>query len=506
MNTSLRTLLIAACLLFTSSFASELTMAVPNDGYRTDERANVGMYPLNANIYDTLVYVSPDYSVEPMLATSWEFIEPNTYRFFLREDVVFHDGSAFTAEDVKYSIDRVVAARPSGGLGADSVVIVDDYTLDITPESPNRRLLQQLTHPSWSILASGADPVTNPIGTGPFKYVEYAPEEYITVTRNDAYWGEAAQLEGITFRFIPDPNTRILALQAGEVDVAYDLPREQTEDVTGSNGLSVTTSQVGAYAALYVNVSGNEGYELGSDPAVRAAVARAIDKSLIVDDVWLGNATVNSSMIPERILGEFSSVVQGQAYDPEAAEQILGDAGWVDSNGDGTRDKNGRELNLTMVVGFPNPDIHRPMPEIVQALLADIGINMTIDITPDTASYDARLEEGSGDLWAEVGNQNDANPCFLPNGLFYSQSPWGAYPLRFAPGEDFDVFIEQCLAATTTTEVAEAAANAMKLIIDDENVVIPIAGIFRIYGHRDDISGFEAHPSTVNQRWNLVSQ
>jgi len=186
--------------LFLAS-AQDLVLAVPGDNYRTDERANVGMYPVNANIYDTLVFVSPNYSVEPMLATSWEFIEPNTYRFFLREDVLFHDGSSFTAEDVKYSIDRVVAARSSGGLGADSVVIVDDFTVDVTPESPNRRLLQQFTHPTWSILASGADPVTNPIGTGPFKYVDYQAEQFISVERNDNYWGEVASLESTVYKY-----------------------------------------------------------------------------------------------------------------------------------------------------------------------------------------------------------------------------------------------------------------------------------------------------------------
>lgn len=503
----MRNFLVTVMLIWASfSLAQELTLAVPGDGYRTDERANVGMYPVNTNIYDTLVFVSADYSVEPMLATAWGFIEPNTYRFTLREDVRFHDGSAFSAKDVKYSIDRVVAARPSAGLGPDSVVVIDDFTVDITPESANRRLLQQLTHPSWSIMALGADPVSKPIGTGPFKFLDYAPEEHIVVERNDAYWGDAASLEKLTFRFIPDPNTRILALQAGEVDLAFDIPREQTQDVLGTAGLMISKSQVGAYSALYVNISGTEGYDLGTDPAVRAAVARAIDKSLIVDDVWLGNAEVNSSMIPERILGEYAELVKGQTYNPEEAERILDEAGWLDSNDDGIREKDGRELSLTMVVGFPNPDIHRPMPEIVQALLSDVGIELKIDITADTASYEARLEEGSGDLWAEVGNQNDANPCFLPSGLFYSESFWGAYPLRFAPGEDFDVFIEQCLEAVTTTEVSQAAAGAMQLIIDQENIVIPVAGIFRIYGHVDSISGFEPHPSSVNQRWNSLSK
>lgn len=491
---------------FVFGLAQELMVAAGADGYRTDERANVGMFPLNANIYETLAYLNPDYSLTPMLATSWEFIEPNTWRFHLREGVTFHDGSAFTAEDVKYSIDRVVAARPSGGLGADSVVIVDDYTVDITPETPNRRLLQQLAHPSWSVLAAGADPVTNPIGTGPFKYLTYDPQEKIVVTKNENYWGEVAKLEKITYRFIPDPNTRILALQAGEVDLAYDIPREQTEDVSSTPGLTIATSPVGAYSALYFNISGNAGYELGTDPAIRAAVAHAIDKELIVKDVWLGNAEVNSSMIPVRILGDYADMVKGTSYDPEQSKQLLEEAGWIDSNADGIREKDGRRLSLSLIVGYPNPDIHRPMPEIIQALLAEVGIELQIETTPDTAAYEARLEEGTGDLWAEIGNQNDANPCFLPQGLFYSKSTWGAYPKLFAPGPVFDAFIESCLTSVTVDEVTKAAAGAMQIVIDQENVVIPVAGIFRIYGLSDKVTGFSAHPSGVNQRWNLVSK
>lgn len=488
------------------AMANQLIIAVGTDGYRTDERANVGMFPVNANIYEPLVYLAPDYSLQPMLATSWEFIEPNTWRFHLRQEVLFHDGSSFTAKDVKYSIDRVVSARPSGGLGPDSVVIVDDYTVDITPETPNRRLLQQLAHSSWGIMADGANPVTKAIGTGPFKYLEYRPEEYIQVLRHDAYWGDKAKVEGLTFRFIPDPNTRILSLQAGEVDVAVDIPREQTMDVESTMGLNITTSAVGAYSAIYINKSGQEGYDLGADPSIRAAIAHAIDKSLIVKDVWLGNAEINSSMIPERILGKHANLVKGSMYDPEEAKRILDEAGWLDSNNDGIREKAGRKLSLSLIVGYPTPEIHRPMPEIIQALLADIGIELRIETTPDTASYEARLVEGTGDLWAEIGNQNDANPCFLPNGLFYSQSPWEGYPTLFAPGEAFDVFMENCKSAVTTDEVTEAAAKAMQLIIDEEHIVIPIAGIYRIWGHSDAVLGFSAHPSGVNQRWNLVSK
>ncbi len=481
----------------------ELVVGMPSDNFRTDERANLGMY--YTGIYDVLVRMTPDYQLIPMLATEWEFIEPNTWRFTLRDDVTFHDGQPFNAEAVKFTMDRLAAVgRSSAMLGEDSTVVVDEYTVDITPTAPNRRLLQQIAHPSYSIIAPDSDPAVNPIGTGSFKFVEYVQADRLVVERNDAYWGEIPTLETITFRFIPDDNTRVLSLKAGEIDVAYNIPRELASDVDTTDGLTVETSSVGAYAALYVNIHGEEPYNLGQDPAVRAAVAMAIDKSVIVDDVWQGTAEVNASMIPVRILGDAAEILQGQPHNPDLAAQRLEEAGWVDADGDGIREKDGQPLALTMVVGYPIPEIHQPMPEIVQAQLRAIGIDLTIDTTPDTASYEARLDEGTGDLWAEVGNQNDANPCFLPGGLFYSQSNWGAYPRLFAPGEAFDAALEACQTAVTAEEVAQQAAESMRIIIDEENIVIPIAGIFRIYGLKDNVQGFEAHPSAVNQRWETV--
>lgn len=492
--------------------SQDLIVGAPADTYRSDppERATVGMYPTNPGIYETLVRVTSDYQIEPLLATSWEFVLTNTWRFKLREGVVFHDGQPFTAQAVKTTMERITkAGGGSIGVGSDSVTIVDDYTVEITPSRPNRRLLQQITHPTYSIIAPGSDPVTKPVGTGPFTFVEYVKEDHISVARNASYWGEPAKLNTLTFRFIPDDNTRALSLKAGEVQMVIDAPRELTSDLASTPGLKVASSPVGGYEALYVNARGADPYTIGSDPAVREALALAIDKASIVNDVWRGTAEVNSTMIPVRILGDYSDLVKGTTFDPEQAKQLLEQAGWTDTDGDGIREKDGRTLSLVMVVGFPTPEIHRPMPEVVQAQLKTVGIDLKIEVTPDTASYEARLMEGTGDLWAEIGNQNDANPCFLPDLLFYSKVPpedveAAMYARLFAPGATFDTFIETCRAAVTPEEVAQSAAQAMQVIIDQEHIVIPIAGIYRTYAFNDTVQGFVPHSARTNQRWDSV--
>ena len=486
----------------------ELVISTVADTYRTEEnRSNLGMYPVNANIYDTLVRLTPTYQVEPMLATRWEFRPPNTWRFYLRQDVKFHDGSRFTGEAVKWTMLRV--ARTGGGtlgVGEDSVQIVDDHTVDITPKRPNLRLVQQLVHPSWSIVAPGTEPATRTVGTGPFKLVEYVRGDHLTVERFEDYWGEKPKLNRLTFRFIPDPNTRLLSLQAGDVQVVAGMPREAARDLAQHPGTTVVTSQVGAYEALYVNIHGQPPYDLGQDKAIRQALAYAIDKASIVQNVWQGNAEPSQTMVPASILGESAGLIAGTPYDPARARQILDMAGWKPES-DGVRVKDGRRLSLTMVVGFPNPDIHKPMPEFVQAQLKEVGIELKIVQTPDTPAYEARLKSGEGDLWAEAGSQNDGNPCFLPDLLFYSKGPAGEpsdYGRLFAPGPRFDQFIDACRSAIQTEDVQKNAAEAVRVLIDDEFVVIPLAGTYGIWGLSDRVQGFVPHPSGLNQRWEAV--
>jgi peptide/nickel transport system substrate-binding protein len=488
----------------------ELVVGAPTDTYviAPPEKVTLGMYPTNTGIYETLVRLGPDYQVVPVLATSWDFVAPNTWRFTLRQGVTFHDGQKFTAQAVKATMDRIAkAGGGTPGIGPDSVKIVDDYTVEITPSRPNLRLVQQITHPNYSIIAPGSDPATKPVGTGPFTFVEYAKGDHITVARNPNYWGDKAKLDKITFRFMPDDNSRVLALKAGDVQAIYDVPREVAGEVGKTAGLKVVTSPVGAYEALYVSAHGQAPYDLGSDPAIRQALSLAINKASIVHDVWHDNAEVNSTMIPVRILGASANLVQGSSFDPAQAKQVLDKAGWTVGS-DGIRSKGGRRLSLTMVVGFPTPEIHRPMPEVVQAQLKDVGIELKIVTTSDTATYDDKLTAGAGDLWAEVGNQNDANPCFLSDLLFYGKvAPGkqpGNYARLFAPGPAFDSFIEGCRAAVTQEDVAKNAAGAMHVIIDQEHIVIPIAGIFRIYAMKDTVQGFTAHPSSTNQRWDGV--
>jgi peptide/nickel transport system substrate-binding protein len=484
-----------------------LSVGAEDDAYETKgAEANVGQYPLNVNIFESLVRMDASYNLEPGLATKWSFEAPNTWTFTLRRGVTFHDGTPFDAKAVEYTFDRVAeTGGGTPGLGADSTKIVDDYTVEITPIFENRRFVEQIVHPSYSIIAPGSNPGKEPIGTGPFKFVRYKRQEEIVVERNDDYWGDKARLEQITFRFLPEPNARRLALEAGEVDLILDVPREAVADL-GAKGFVVARSEVGAYEALYQNISGDKGYTILQDPDVRHAIGYAIDREALVQGLLEGLASSEQTMIPSRLLEQENAAnVEGYSYDPARAEQLLEQAGWTEGE-DGVRVKDGEPLSLELINGFPTAADHGAVPEFLQDQLKRVGIEVRIVKMPDTPSYEERLASKEGDLWIEQGSQNDANPAFLPALLFWSKGLFGdiGYQPLFAPGGRLDELIVQALATPDSQRVKDLMGEAMHVLIDQEAIVIPLAGIFRIEVLTDGVQGYETHPSGLQIRYDEV--
>ncbi len=484
----------------------ELTVGTSDDQYVVSgARANLGN---GLNILETLTVLSADYQVKPLLAERWEFRAPNTWRFFLRRGVKFHDGQPLTAQAVKTGLFDRVAATPGGGTikaGPNSAVVVDDYTIDFTPTAPNLRVPEQIVHPNNGVAAPGSDLGTKPVGTGPFRFAEYRPKEQLVVERNPDYWGPKPALDRITFRFFKDDNDRRAALEKGEVDLIVGVP---TVDVKGlkDKNLVVATSAVGAYDALYLNIHGGGPHDLLADLNVRQALAGSIDRKAIATGVLDGQATADPTMVPPSSLGSFASMVKGVSFDQAKAKTTLDGAGW-NVGSDGVREKDGRKLKLQLISGFPSAATLAPIPTFIQAQLKQVGIDLEIIERPDAASYQDLLTKGDGDIFIEQGNQNDGNPSFLPVLLFYSGGS-GAnadYVGRFGPGTGFDQLIGPTLTEPDIEKVRQETATAMHYIIDEQAVVVPLAGVSRIYAMKKSVTGFTPGPSIINLRWDGIS-
>ncbi|MDX1437761.1 MAG: ABC transporter substrate-binding protein, partial [Anaerolineales bacterium] len=271
-----------------------LNVGAVRDGYFNDPedpervgQASVGMIPVNTNIFETLVTMDENFQLVPGLATSWEYDEERgVWIFNLREGVTMHNGEPFTSADVVYTMnDRATglwASLIGGDFDETSTTAVDDLTVEI--KTSNVQAPGQLAHPLWGIRADGTNPYEGEhIGTGPFMFEEYEPENFISVTKFEDYWGEPAGVDQVVFRFMPDPNTRVLALEAGEVDAIYDIPREGASTLQGVDGVDLHPATVSAYQALSVNVMGEEPYDIVRDVLVREAIGYAIDRPTLID-------------------------------------------------------------------------------------------------------------------------------------------------------------------------------------------------------------------------------
>ncbi len=463
-------------------------------------QARLGVYPLNTNVAEPLVRLTPELGVAPLLAARWEYRGENTWRFVLRQGVRFHDGQLLTARAVQESLTQVAEARLGySGLEKRSFAVVDDSTIDITPTEPNLRLPEQLVHPNYSIFAPGTKPGVHPVGTGPFKFVAYQPNHRLAVVRNDAYWGEPARLAGITFLFYPDATTRVLALTAGEVDLIIDLPREQVATIARQSDLRVARAPPGLILALQTNSHGVAPYDLLSDRRVRQAIGRAIDRKRLVGQVWEGEADPVQNMTVPAVLGRYAHLVKGLPYDPRRAAEMLDAAGWR-PGADGIREKSGRRLHLVLLA---NPEGDAGTAEFLQAGLRKVGVEVEWVKLPDIGSYAARLGRGEFDMNLSLSNQNDANPLFLPALIFHSRStrPFARWHLA---GPRFDRLVDSGMRTPDAEEAQRLAAEAIHVAVDEEAVLVPVAALFRLYGLKADLDGFAPHPSQTNQSWTSV--
>jgi peptide/nickel transport system substrate-binding protein len=483
-----------------------LVVGAEEDGYTlTGDEANVGQYPLNVNIFEGLVRMDPDYGIVPVLAESWTVRNDNTWRFKLRRGVKMHDGSTFTAESVVYSFDRI-AAKGGGtpGFKKGGTKAVDDYTVDVTPSFPNQRLVEQIVHPENYIVAAGTDPVKKPTGTGPFQLKDYQRQQQIVVKRFPGYWGTPALLDEITFKFLPDANARRLALEANNVQVMLGVPNDAAPALQ-RKGFAISKSPAGAYDAMYANIGGKKGYTLLQDKAVRQAIEYAIDRDALIRGVFNGQATAEQTMVPSRVLGSHAGDIKGYTYDPSKAQGLLQSAGWTGDAG-AVREKGGKPLKLQLISGFPSAAVHTGVPEFIQDQLKKVGIGVDIVKTPDDAAYTARTGSLRGDLWLERGSQNDANPSFLPALLFSKKGLFGPgdYQKMFAPGGSFDTTINKSLSARGEDQVQSLVAQAMHDLIDEDAIVIPLAGISQITATSKNVAGFNSQPSNLQVRYDRL--
>ena len=319
-----------------------------------------------ANVFEGLTRFAPDGSIKPALAQSWE-ISPDglSYTFHLATGVKFHDGTDFTAEDVKFSFDRAVAADSANAqkaLFADikSTDVVDPATVKLTLSKPNGSLLFNLAWGDAVIVApeSAASNATKPVGTGPFRFADWVQGDHVTLERNPDYWGTPAKLNKATFRFIGDPTAASAALLAGDVDAFPNFPApEALEQFKQNPEFKVVVGTTEGETILAIN---NEHI---TDRRVREAIAHAIDRKAIIDGAMFGYGTpIGTHFAPHN--PDYIDLTAQSAHDPDLSKKLLAEAGVTDLT---------LALKLPPVEGYA-----RRGGEIIAQQLAAVGIKTTV--------------------------------------------------------------------------------------------------------------------------------
>ncbi|SFE57170.1 ABC transporter substrate-binding protein [Roseivivax sediminis] len=323
---------------------------------------------LYANVFEGLTRFASDGSIEPALAESWEVSEDGTtYTFALREGVTFHDGSAFDAEDVKFTLDRARGEDSTNAQkvlfeGIEEVAVVDPQTVEITLAEPDGALPFNLAWGDAVIVApeSAEDIKSAPVGTGPFVFDEWVQGDRIELARYGDYWGEAPALETATFRFISDPTAAFAAMMAGDIDVFSNFPApENLPQFENDPRFQVIMGSSEGETILAMN---NAEPPL-DDVLVRQAIAHAIDREAIIDGAMYGIGTpIGTHFAPHH--PDYVDLLGLSAHDQERARTLLAEAGLSE----------GLRLSLKL----PPPPYARRGGEIVAAQLREIGIETEI--------------------------------------------------------------------------------------------------------------------------------
>jgi peptide/nickel transport system substrate-binding protein len=376
------------------------------------------------SVLDPLVWQPESGVFEPGLATSWEASDDSTeFTFTLREDVIFHDGTPFNADAVKLSFDRVadpeLRALLVGLLGPyEGTEVVDEFTARVTFSAPYPLFLDSLSKTGIRIVSPtaveqfGPDYGQNIVGTGPFKLQSFS-EESIVLERFDEYnWAPAflehegpAFLDTITYRIIPEEATRVTALETGEVQFIDFTPPQQVDRLAADGRFTVDLLYVpGLPQMLQLNVDHFPTSEL----AVRQAIQHAVNHQAIVDVIWFGKAKPSYGVLSSATPGYWEGTADVYPFDPDKAREILEADGWT-VGADGVREKDGQRLELLYVTNTSQA----PTGEIIQAMLADVGIAMTVEALSSQASL-AKYQENQHHIGRLGEITNDPSAMCFP--------------------------------------------------------------------------------------------
>lgn len=339
---------------------------------------------INLLLFNGLTGHDGDNAVVPALAKSWDFDEETcTYTFHLEEDVRWHDGEPFTAEDVQFTIEAIM--DPENGSenapnfeDVEEITVIDDHTISFRLSAPNVAFLDYMTMAILpKHLLEGEDMQTadffrSPIGTGPYKLASWDEGQAITLEKNADYFRGEPNIDTIVFKIVPDDNAKALQLRAGELDLALLTPKDAAS-FADEEGFACYDMETADYRGILFNFQ-NEYWQENRD--LIPAVCYAIDREAIIDAVLLGQGMAAYGPLQRNVYNYED--VEHYDYAPEKARAVLEAAGCVLGE-DGFYTRNGETVGFVLSVGAGD-QVRIDMAQIVAQQLREIGMDVTVNI------------------------------------------------------------------------------------------------------------------------------
>ena len=339
---------------------------------------------INILIFNGLTAHGGENQVVPCLAKSWDFDAGScTYTFYLEEDVKWHDGEPFTADDVKFTIEAIM--DPENGSenapnyeDVEEISVIDDHTISFRLSAPNVAFLDYMTMAILPRhLLEGEDMqesafFRSPVGTGPYKLENWDDGQAITLTKNADYFKGPANIDTIIFKIVPDDNAKAVQMQAGELTLAHLTPKD-AENFAGKDGYTVYDMKTSDYRGILFNFW-NPYWTENRD--LIPAVCCAINRQAILDAVVLGHGVTAYGPLQRNVYNNEN--VERYDYDPARVKGILEDAGCVMGT-NGFYERNGEEIGFVINVGAGD-QVRLDMAQAAAQQLQEVGINCTVEV------------------------------------------------------------------------------------------------------------------------------
>lgn len=468
------------------AYKEEIIIA-PASGFSTQDVQNCGGttgMSVYYSVFNTLVDLDvATGELVPDLALSWTAISDTVWEFKLRDDVNFHDGTHFTAEDVKFTIERGLTQSKTKLTysGTKSVTVVDEYTVQVETEAPNHDFVNKLADTRGSMLSKHAFETLTPeeankIGTGAYKYVEWVEGDHVTLTRNDEYWGELPKTKTIVVKTMTEATTRLVALQAGDVDLIADPTASDLHFFNEDKNIKLLQYTGSQLRFIGLNISSKPLDNI----LVRQAIACGINKA----DYMV--ATYENMAVPHYSFQHpntpyYVDGLLGMDYDPQKAKDLLAEAGYP--NG------------LTLELIGPQDDRSISNNAIFQAQMAEIGI--TLDVQNLEAATFIALTEAHDyaiDMDYTARFFTGLDPLYR---VFFYAAPGAVNYFGFNDAR-INELIDKGLAEFDEAEREVIYKDLQNIIANEMYCVFPICIEPRLYGANAKLDGLPAVGTSAN--------